>query len=349
MILDYFWQLFSHNLAVDLGTSTLRIFVAGKGVEVRESTVVARHRKTKEVIALGEAAKKMLGRTPALIESFRPLKHSVIADFDAAVALLEHFFHEVHHGGGLLPKIPKPKVIINTPLGITEVERRAVQDAALSAGAREAYLIEAPLAAAIGMGLQIEEPQGLLLADLGGGTSEIAVISLGGIVTERSLRLAGEEMDQAIINYIRLKHSLLLGEATAEEAKIELASAIPKEKEKHLVVRGRDLEKGLPKSVKISSNEILEAILPIVNKIVEAFWQIIEETPPELVADIVKRGIILCGGVAQLDGFDKLISQEIKMPVWVAENSQDVLVKGCAKLLDDPSLLKKIKVRGGLK
>jgi len=284
-----------------------------------------------------------------MIEVIRPLKDGVIADFDATEAMLTHYIREVHESPGIIPKIPKPRVVVGIPLGVTEVERRAVQDACLSAGARKAYLIEEPMAAAIGIGLPIDQPEGMLVVDIGGGTTEIAVISLGGIVIERCLRIAGDEMDEAIISFMRLKYSILLGEATAEEIKIQLGSTYPQEKEKQMVVRGRDLESGLPKSIKIGTNEVREAIAPVVRQIVEAISEVIEETPPELISDIVARGIILCGGAAQLVGFDKLIAEETKMPVWLADDPMTRVVRGCGKVLEDEGLLKRVRVTGGLR
>jgi rod shape-determining protein MreB len=252
----------------------------------------------------------------------------------------------------LVPKIPKPRVVVGIPSGVTEVERRAVQEASLSAGARQAFLIEEPMAAAIGVSLPIESPEGQLLIDIGGGTTEIAIISLGGIVIEKSLRVAGDEMDKAVAVYMRLRHSLLLGEATAEDIKIRLGSAYPPgvgAKERQMVVRGRDIETGLPKSLKISSSEVREALSPVIRQIIDQLSEALEETPPELVGDILKRGVTLCGGVAQLQGLDKLIAEETKMPVWVAEDPMTAVVRGCGQVLDNPSLLEKVRVTGGLK
>jgi len=346
---DRFFSLVSHDIGIDLGTANTLVLVRGKGIAICEPSVVARHKKTKEILAIGSAAKKMVGKTPAQIEAIRPLKDGVIADFDATEAMLTHYIHEVHQTGGLIPKIPKPRVVIGIPSGVTEVERRAVQDAALSAGARKAYLIEEPMAAALGVELPIENPEGLLVVDIGGGTTEIAVISLGGIVVERCLRIAGDEMDEAVINFMRLKYSLLLGEATAEEIKIQLGSAYPTEKERQMVVRGRDIETGLPKSLKISSSEVREAIAPVIHQIIDNLSDVIEETPPELVGDILKRGVTLCGGMAQLRGIDKLVAEETKMPVWVADDPMTAVVRGCGKVLEDEGLLKRVRVTGGLR
>lgn len=352
MIIDSLLGLVSHDLAIDLGTANTMVLVKGKGILIREPSVVARQKKTKEILAIGAKAKKMIGKTPALIEVIRPLRDGVIADFDATEAMLTRYIREVHESGKLIPKIPKPRVVIGIPTGVTEVERRAVQDAALSAGARKAYLIEEPMAAAIGVGLPIENPEGMLVVDIGGGTTEIAVISLGGIVIERCLRIAGDEMDEAVISFMRLKYSILIGEATAEEVKIQLGTAYPlgsEHQEKQMVIRGRDLESGLPKSIKISTNEVREAIAPVVREIVEAIADVIEETPPELVSDIVARGITLCGGGSQLVALDKLIAEESKMPVWLADDPMTAVVRGCGKILEDESLLKKVRVTGGLR
>jgi len=348
-MLDLIFSFFSHDIGIDLGTANTLVLVLGKGIVIREPSVIARQKKTKEILAIGSKAKKMIGKTPGMIEVIRPLKDGVIADFDATEAMLTHYIREVHESPGIIPKIPKPRVVVGIPLGVTEVERRAVQDACLSAGARKAYLIEEPMAAVIGVGLPIDQPEGMLVVDIGGGTTEIAVISLGGIVIERCLRIAGDEMDEAIISFMRLKYSILLGEATAEEIKIQLGSTYPQEKEKQMVVRGRDLESGLPKSIKIGTNEVREAIAPIVRQIVEAISEVIEETPPELISDIVARGITLCGGAAQLIGFDKLIAEETKMPVWLADEPMTCVVRGCGKVLEDKGLLKRVRVTGGLR
>jgi len=349
MIIDQLFSLISHDVGIDLGTSNTVIWVKDKGVIIREPSVVARQKKTKEILAIGSKAKKMIGKTPEMIEAIRPLKDGVIADFDATEAMVRQYIREIHQSGPLFPKIPKPRVVIGIPSGVTEVERKAVQDVALSAGARKAYLIEEPMAAAIGIGLPIDKPEGILLVDVGGGTTEIAVISLGGIVIERCLRVAGDEMDEAVITYMRLKSSLLMGEATAEDIKIQLGSAYPQEKIRQAIIRGRDLETGLPKSLKVGSEEIREAISPIIRQIVDQISEVIEETPPELVSDIVARGITLCGGGSQLAGFDKLIAEETKMPVWLADDPMTAVVRGCGKVLEDESLLKKVQVVGGLR
>ncbi|MBI3486064.1 rod shape-determining protein [Candidatus Daviesbacteria bacterium] len=344
-----FWALFSHDIGIDLGTVNTLVAVKGKGIVIREPSVVAIHKKTRQVLAIGTDAKKMIGRTPAIIEAIRPLRDGVISDFDTTEAMLRHFIQKVHQNPGRLPKIPRPRVVIGIPSGVTEVERRAVQDAALSAGAREAYLIEEPMAAAIGAELKIEEPDGNFIVDIGGGTTEIAVISLGGMVLNRSLRTAGDELDEDIISYMRMRYGMLIGERTAEDIKIELGSAILLPKEKDTIVRGRELATGLPKTIRISSAEVREALSSTINQIISTIHEVLEETPPELIGDILERGIIITGGGALIRGLDKRISDETKMPVWVAEDPLTTVVRGCAKLLDNLDLLSKVKVTGGLR
>jgi rod shape-determining protein MreB len=339
--------LFSHDVGIDLGTANTLVYVRGKGIVIREPSAVARNKKTKEILAIGSSAKKMLGRAPASIEALRPLRDGVIADFDATAAMLTYYIKKVHESGSSLPKIPRPRVIIGIPSGVTEVERRAVADAAINAGAREAHLIEEPMAAAIGANLPIMGPEGIFIVDIGGGTSEIAVISLGGIVLGRSVRVAGDEMDEAIISYARLKYSLLLGQPTAESVKIGIGSATS-DKEKFTVVRGRDLETGLPKSIKLTGEEIQEALGQVIQEIVGNIVDTLEETPPELANDIVERGIVLAGGGSLLPGIDKIIADATKMPVWIAEDPLTCVVRGCGKLLDDPKLLSKVRVTKGL-
>ncbi|OGG13808.1 rod shape-determining protein [Candidatus Gottesmanbacteria bacterium RIFCSPHIGHO2_01_FULL_46_14] len=344
---DFFFGLLSHDLGIDLGTANTLVYVKGKGIVIREPSVVARHRKTKEIVAIGREAKRMLGKTPQTIEAFRPLKDGVIADFDAAAAMLTHYIKLVHEQPKRpgFPRVPRPKVVIGIPSGVTEVERRAVSEAAIMAGAREAILIEEPMAAAIGAGLPIEESNGSFICDIGGGTSEIAVLSLGGIVVNRSIRIAGDEMDEAITSFMRLKYSLLIGEQTAEAVKLAVGSAFPIDKtDRVTVVRGRDIETGLPKTVRVSETEIREAISSVVSEIIEGISETIEETPPELVGDIIEHGIVLAGGGALIGGIDKRIATEMKMPVWITDDPQTAVVRGCGKLLDDLELLRKVKV-----
>ena len=315
---------------------------------IREPLAVARQKKTKQIVAIGTEAKRMIGKTPQTIEAFRPLKDGVIADFDAAAAMLSYYIQLVHRQpkNKFLPNIPRPKVVIGIPSGVTDVERRAVQEAAIMAGAREAYLIEEPMAAAIGAGLPIQESSGSFICDIGGGTSEIAVLNLGGIVVNRSIRIAGDEMDEAISAFLRLKYSFLVGEQTAEEIKKSIGSAYPTPNvsERHTVVRGRDIETGLPKSVRISESEVREALAPVIDSIIEGISETIEETPPELVGDIMERGIVLAGGGSLIRGIDRKIADQTKMPVWVTDDPQTAVVRGCGKLLDDALLLSKVKV-----
>jgi rod shape-determining protein MreB and related proteins len=348
-MLDFLWKMLSLDMGIDLGTANTLIFIKDKGIAVREPSIVARQKKTGKILAIGTEAKKMVGKTPEAIEAIKPLKDGVIADFDGCEAMLHYYIRQLHQSPGALPKIPKPKVIIGIPSGVTEVERRAVQDAALSAGARKAYLIEEPMAAAIGADLLVESSEGHLIIDIGGGTTEIAVISLGGIVIERCLRVAGDEMDEAIINMARLKYGLVLGLSTAEEVKISIGSAAPFPKTKNFVIRGRDIGKGLPRSLKISSSEVREALGPVLQQIVGGVTDVLEETPPELLSDILEHGVVLAGGCSQLYGLDKVISEATKMPTWVVEDPMTAVVKGCGKLLTDQKLLDQVKVTGGLR
>lgn len=367
-MLDKLLGLFSHDIAIDLGTSNTLVFVRGKGIVVREPSVVARHIKTKAVLAIGSEAKRMVGKTPQAIEALRPLRDGVIADFDATEAMLSYYVQLVHETHGILPKIPRPRVVVGIPSGVTEVERRAVQEVCLSAGAREAYLIEEPMAACLGANLPIEEPRGHLIIDIGGGTTEIAVVSLGGIVLNRSIRIAGDELDEAVQSFVRLKFGVLVGISSSEEVKIDVGSAYPFEKEStqeqtgsdtgrnrrrtgqlQVVIRGRDLETGLPRSLKVTSLEIREALAPVVRQIIEEIKDTLEETPPELVSDIMEHGVVMAGGSSLLRGIDRLLAEEIKMPVWITEDPQTAVVRGCGILLDDDQLLSKVRVRGSLR
>jgi rod shape-determining protein MreB len=313
------------------------------------------HKKSKQVIAVGSEAKKMLGRAPETILVIRPLADGVIADFDATAAMLAKYIKLVHQTPGIIPKIPKPKVVIGIPSGVTEVERRAVQEAALAAGARKAYLIEEPMAAAIGINLPIDESAGSIIVDIGGGTTEMAVTALGGIVVNKSIRVAGDEMDEAIINFIRMKYGVLIGQPTAEALKISIGSAHPgppaggKAEEKYSVVRGRDLETGLPKSLKIYSSETREALAPVINEIVSAIKDLLESTPPELASDVVNRGIALAGGGSQLRNIELAVAEATKVPVWVADDAMTAVVRGCGRVLVDDKLLERVRVTGGLK
>lgn len=359
---DWFFSLFSHDIGIDLGTANTLIHVKGKGIVIREPSIIARHKKTKEIIAIGREAKKMLGKTPASIETVRPLRGGVIADFDATEAMIKHYIKEVHSVETFFPKsLVRPKVVIGIPSAITEVERRAVWEAALAAGARSAYLIEEPMAAAIGAQLSVFAPTGMMVVDIGGGTTEVAVISLGGIVVSRSLRYAGDDMDQAILHYVRLRHGMLLGEKTAEDIKIKIGSAYEskerntkgkeekqEEEEPIMIVRGRDIETGLPKSLKLSESDIREAMSPVLTRIIEGIADVVEESPPELTADILEHGILLTGGGANVKNLDKLIMERTHIPVIVADDPLTTVVKGTAKVLEDEKLLSRVKVTGGL-
>ncbi|CAN5204268.1 rod shape-determining protein [soil metagenome] len=362
-------SLISHDIGIDLGTANTLVWVREKGIVIREPSVVARHKKTKQVIAIGTEAKKMLGKTPASIVTIRPLRGGVIADFDATEAMIAHYIKQVHeHGKFFAGILSKPRVVIGIPSAVTEVERRAVWEAALNAGAREAYLIEEPMAAAIGEGISVFQSTGVMVVDVGGGTTEIAIISLGGIVVSRSLKLAGDDMDQAILYYMRMRHGLLLGERTAEDIKIKIGTAYEKrvkgkgsrgkvegesEKdergEKMAIVRGRDIETGLPRSLRVSESEVREALSPILTQIAEAVADVLEETPPELLSDILERGILLTGGGANLAGFDQLLVDRTHMPVVVADDPLTTVVRGTGKVLEDEMLLSRVKVIGGLK
>lgn len=340
---------FSQDLAIDLGTANTLVLVLGKGIVVREPSVVARHRKTKKVLAIGKEAKRMVGKTPPSIEALRPLQHGVIADFDAASAMLERYIKQTHIQKGFFPTMPHPRVIIGIPSGVTEVERRAVWEAALEAGAREAYIIEEPMAAAIGAGLSIDDPKGVFIVDIGGGTTEIAVISLGGIVVNRSIRTAGDEMDLAVSSFLRLKYSLLVGQSSAEGLKIAIGSSYMQKAERQSVVRGRDLERGLPKSVRVTSSEIREALAPVINKITDAIKETVEETPPELLGDIMEQGIVLAGGGAMISGIEKTIAEMVKIQTRVADDPLTCVVRGAAKVLENKELLNRVRVTGGLR
>jgi rod shape-determining protein MreB len=340
--------LFSHDIGIDLGTANTMVLVRGKGIVVREPSVVAIHKKTKDILAIGADAKKMVGKTPANILAIRPLREGVISDFEITEQMLRFFINKVHQTPSRLPKIPRPRVVIGIPSGVTEVERRAVSDAARSAGAREVHLLEEPMAAAIGAGLSIEEPEGYMVVDIGGGTTEIAVISLGGIVVGKSIRIAGDAMDQNIIDYARKNFNLLLGERTAEQIKIDIGSAFPPEKGQNFpeeaVLRGRDLASGLPREIPVSAEEIREALNPAVSYIVRTIKDAIEETPPELLADIMKKGIVLAGGASQLRGFANLVAQETEIPTAVADDPMTCVVRGAGQVLEEIDLLKRVEV-----
>lgn len=357
---DKLFSLFSHDIGIDLGTANTLVWVRGKGIVIREPSVVAMHKKTKKIIAIGTEAKKMVGKTPPTIITVQPLRGGVIADFDATMAMISHYIQAVHEVGNALPVTwSRPRVVIGIPSSVTEVERRAVWEAALNAGAREAFLIEEPMAAAIGENISVFSPTGIMVVDIGGGTTEIAIISLGGIVVSKSLRIAGQEMDSAIVHYVRLRHGLLMGERTAEDLKIQIGSAYQSEKrkatsetsarERMAVVRGRDIETGLPKSLRITEVEIREALAPVLAQILEAISDILQEAPPELTNDILTHGILLTGGGSQLPGLDQLIVERTRIPVNLSEDPMTSVVRGTGKVLENDDLLQRVKVVGGLK
>ncbi|HEY2745081.1 MAG TPA: rod shape-determining protein [Polyangia bacterium] len=343
MLFDWVYGLFSNDLAIDLGTATTLTFVKGKGIVSNEPSVVAVQRAgngVKKVLAVGKEAKEMLGRTPGNIVAVRPMKDGVIADFEVTEAMLRYFITRAHNRRTLV----RPRIIICVPSGITEVEKRAVRDSALAAGAREVYLIEEPMAAAIGAGLPITEPSGNMIVDIGGGTTEVAVISLAGIVMSKSIRVGGDKMDEAIVQHIKRKYNLLIGERTAEDIKKQIGSAYPMEEVMTVEVKGRDLVAGVPKTLTINSDEIRDALAEPVNAIVEAVRVVLERTPPELSADIVDRGIVLSGGGSQLKNLDVLLREETGLPVMVSENPQLAVVLGTGKALDELKLLKEVTI-----
>src|SRR6187399_2379815 len=343
MIFDWLYGLFSNDLVVDLGTATTLIYVKGKGIVSCEPSVVAVQRDARgeqNVLAVGREAKDMLGRTPGNIVAVRPLRDGVIADFELTEAMLRYFITRAHSRRTLV----KPRIIICVPFGITEVEKRAVKESAESAGAREVYLIEEPMAAAIGAGLPITEPSGNMVVDIGGGTTDVAVISLAGIVYSKSVRVAGNELDEAIIQYIKRKYNLLIGERTAEQVKLEIGSAFPLEQPLSMELKGRDLIEGIPKTLTVTDGEIREAMSEPVSVIVNAVRVALERTPPELSADIVDRGIVLTGGGSLLRNLDKLLREETGLPVSVAEDPLSSVVLGTGKMLSDFDLLRKISL-----
>jgi rod shape-determining protein MreB len=343
MILDSLLGLFSNDLAIDLGTASTLVYVKGKGIVTNEPSVVAIRRDargTKKILAVGNDAKKMLGRTPANIVAIRPMKDGVIADFEVTESMLSYFIRKVHNRRGFI----RPRIIISVPSGITAVEKRAVRESAESAGAREVYLIEEPMAAAIGAGLPVSEASGNMIVDIGGGTTEVAVISLSGIVFSKTVRVAGDKMDEAIVQYIKRKYNLLVGERTAELIKTTIGTAYPEKEIRSVDVKGRDLVTGVPKTLEINSEEIRGAISGPVNTIVENVKTTLERTPPELAADIVDHGIVLAGGGGLLKNLDILLREETGLPIVVAESPLTSVVMGSGMALDELSLLKEIAI-----
>lgn len=331
---------FGYDIAIDLGTKNTLVYVNKKGIIINEPSVVAINTKTTEILEIGHEAKKMVGKTPAHIQAINPLVDGVISDFEITEKMLKHFINKVHSDG--FSFLPRPRVIIGIPLDITEVEKKAVEDAARSAGARKVYLIEEVMASALGAGLPVDSPRANMIVDIGGGTTDIAVISLAGVVSWKSLRIAGNELDNNIIDYVRDNFNLLIGEQLAEKIKINLASVIPFEEERVMEIRGRDLVNGLPTSVTISDSQVREAIKKTIIKIVENIKLTLEETPPELVADIYEHGLYLSGGGALLYGLDKLVSRATKIPVLIVEDPLSAMVRGSGSLFSNEELLKKI-------
>ena len=335
-----FFTFGSKDIGIDLGTANLLVALKGKGIVLKEPSVVAINKRTGNIVATGTEAKEMLGRTPETIRAVRPMKDGVIADFTATQLMLKNIIAKV----GKRYNIGKPRVVVGVPSGITEVEERAVEEAVMQAGAREVYLIEEPMAAAIGASLDVGEPSGNIIVDIGGGTTEVAVISLGGIVVSHSLRVAGDELDEDIVNYIKRELNLAIGDTTAEQIKIQLGCAMPLMTEMSMEIRGRDLSTGLPRNVTITSTQIEEAMKESISKIVEIVKMTLEKTPPELAADIMEKGIVLAGGGALIKNLDKLISQETGMPVYVAEEPLDCVVRGAGKTLEDIERLGRVLV-----
>ncbi len=338
MVFDWLFGMFSNDLAIDLGTANTLIYVKGKGIILSEPSVVAIKKGTNQVLKVGKEAKEMLGRTPGSIVAIRPIKDGVIADFDVTEQMIRAFILKSHNRKALV----RPRVIVGVPSGITQVEKRAIRDSCDQAGAREVYLIEEPMAAAIGAGLPVQEPSGSMIVDIGGGTTEVAVISLSGIVYSQSVRIAGDEMDEAIMQYLKRKYNLLIGERTSENIKIQIGSAHPFDESRKMDIKGRDLVDGIPKTLSIVDADIREALHDTVYAIVDAVKTALERTPPELSADIAEKGIVLAGGGALLHGLDTLISLETHLKVRVADDPLSCVVLGTGKVLDELDLLKMV-------
>ena len=335
------FRFFSNDIGIDLGTANTLIYVHGQGIVLNEPSVVAVEVGTGKVVAIGKKAKEMLGRTPGEIKAIRPLKDGVIADFEITEKMLSAFIKKVIRHKYLM----KPRILISVPSGITEVEKRAVRDSAENAGAREVYLIHEPMAAAIGVGLPVDQPSGIMIIDIGGGTSEIAVIALYGIVNNKSIRIAGDEINEAVVMYLKKNYNLLIGELTAEEIKIKIGSAFPMEREESIEIKGRDLVAGVPKNMKVSSAQIREALTEPVEAIIEAVRLSLEATPPELASDILDRGIVLTGGGALLRGLSKRIRHETNLPVYVADDPMTCVARGTGTVLENMSSFSKVLMK----
>ena len=336
---NMFSDLFSNDLAIDLGTANTLVHVKGQGIVIREPSVVALNSATNEVQAVGEKAKQMLGRAPANIIAIRPMKDGVIAHFEVTEKMIRHFMEKAKNNKRTLVK---PRVVVAVPSGITQVEKRAVRDSAESAGAREVFLLEEPMAAAIGVGLPVQDPTGNMIIDIGGGTTEVAIISMSGVVYSKSIRIAGDEMDEAIVNYIKRKYNLLIGERTAEEVKIQIGSAYPLEERLTMEVKGRDLVAGIPKTLIVTDEEIREALTETFGSIVEAVKIALERTPPELAADIVDKGVVVSGGGSLIKGLDILLKEATGLPITLADDPLSAVALGAGIILNDPKLLKKV-------
>lgn len=339
---DKLYQRFSKDIGIDLGTANTLVYVKGKGIVINEPSVVAINQRTKQILAIGTEAKRMVGRTPQHIVATRPLVDGVISDFEITEAMLRYFIDKVHNQ--TFAFLRRPRVVIGIPSGVTEVEKRAVVDAAINAGASKAYLIEEPMAAAMGARLPIQDPTGSMIVDIGGGTTEIALISLGGIVISKSLRVAGDEMNENIVQYIRENFNLLIGQRTAEESKIQVGSAYVLDEPLFTQMRGRDLLSGLPKEITVSDSDLRQALMPSLKIIVNAVKAIVEEIPPELTSDVMKKGIIFAGGGSLLRGIDKLVSEATAMPVEVSEDPLTCVVRGTGVVVEDLELLKDVLV-----
>jgi len=339
MFINTIMGWFSNDMAIDLGTANTLVYVRGRGIVCNEPSVVAISVKSGKVLAVGMEAKRMLGRTPGDVKTIRPIKDGVISDFDITGEMLRYFIRKVHNRKSFM----RPRIVIGVPSGITQVEQRAVKDAAISSGGREVYLIEEPVAAAIGTGLPISEPSGNMIVDIGGGTTDIAVISMDGVVYSKAIRVGGDKMDEAIINYIKRKYNLLIGEMMSESIKMELGSAYKTDSERHTMeIKGRDLVSGIPKTLILDDDEVRESLAEPVSQIMNAIKQALENTPPELSADIVDKGIVLAGGGALLKGLDVYIREETSLPIIIAEDPLTCVALGAGKVLDDLDILKKV-------
>lgn len=336
----------THDIGIDLGTTNTIVSVRGQGIVVSEPSVVAIRKDTKKILAVGEEARRMIGRTPASIVAVNPLKDGVISDFDSTEAMIRYFIHKVYEEYPKLLKIKRPRVVIGIPSSITEVEARAVVDAATSAGARKVYILGEPMAAAIGAGLAIDDASGSMVVDIGGGTTDIAVISLGGVVVDNTVRIAGNEIDDEILNFVRNKYNLQIGLKFAEDIKIAIGSVKPLKKEREVEVKGRDLVTGLPKIITLSSIEVREAMLKVVDKIVDAIKEALEHTPPEILSDLLEKGIMLSGGGALVEGLDRYLEEKLQTPVIVADDPLTCVVRGTSILLEEIELLERLQISG---